>query len=150
MIERKYCGEITEEDVSKNLTIYGWIKTIRNLGGLIFFEVRDRSGFVQVVVDSNQKEIFEVAKKLGNEWVVKVIGDVRERPRENINENIKTGKIEINCKELEIINESQPLPFEVDSEGEINEILRLKYRFLDFRSEEIKKISIQDSEFQHQ
>ncbi|HQP00610.1 MAG TPA: aspartate--tRNA ligase, partial [Caldisericia bacterium] len=139
MVERKYCGEITEEEIGKNLTIYGWIKTIRNLGGLIFFEVRDRSGFVQVVVDSNQKEIFEVAKKLGNEWVVKVIGDVRERPKENINENIKTGKIEIDCKELEIINESQPLPFEVDSEGEINEILRLKYRFLDFRSEEMKK-----------
>lgn len=64
MLKRKYCGEITEEDVGKNLTIYGWIKTIRNLGGLIFFEVRDRSGFVQVVVDSNQKEIFEIAKKL--------------------------------------------------------------------------------------
>ncbi|HOK18035.1 MAG TPA: aspartate--tRNA ligase [Caldisericia bacterium] len=139
MVKRKYCGEITEENIGKNLTIYGWIKTIRNLGGLIFFEVRDRSGFVQVVVDSNQKEIFEIAKKIGNEWVVKVTGDVRERPKENINENIKTGKIEINCKELEIINESLPLPFEIDSEGEINEILRLKYRFLDFRGEEMKK-----------
>ncbi|MGB9750006.1 MAG: aspartate--tRNA ligase [Caldisericia bacterium] len=138
MLERRYCGEITEDDVGKTLTIYGWIKTIRNLGGLIFFEVRDRSGFVQVVIDSNQKDIFEIAKKIGNEWVVKFKGEVRKRPEENINENIKTGKIEIQCKDLEIINESLPLPFEINGEGEINEILRLKYRFLDFRREEMK------------
>jgi len=138
MVERRYCGEITENDIGKTLTIYGWIKTIRNLGGLIFFEVRDRSGFVQVVIDSNQKDIFEIAKKIGNEWVVKFIGEVRKRPEENINENIKTGKIEIQCKDLEIINESLPLPFEINGDGEINEILRLKYRFLDFRREEMK------------
>lgn len=138
MLRSKYCGEITEEDIGKNLTIYGWIKTKRNLGGLIFFEVRDRTGFVQVVVNSNQKNIFEIAKKIGNEWVVKFTGTVRARPEENINENIKTGKIEIYCNELEIINESLPLPFEIDSNSEINENLRLKYRFLDFRREKIK------------
>jgi len=138
MLRSKYCGEITEEDIGKTLTICGWIKTIRNLGGLIFFEVRDRTGFVQVVVDSNQKNIFETAKKIGNEWVVKITGNVRERPKENINENIKTGRIEIYCNDLEIINESLPLPFEIDSNEEINEILRLKYRFLDFRREEMK------------
>ena len=138
MLRNKYCGEITEEDIGKTLTICGWIKTIRNLGGLIFFEVRDRTGFVQVVVDSNQKNIFETAKKIGNEWVVKITGNVRERPKENINENIKTGRIEIYCNDLEIINESLPLPFEIDSNEEINEILRLKYRFLDFRREEMK------------
>jgi len=138
MLRSKYCGEITEEDIGKTLTICGWIKTIRNLGGLIFFEVRDRTGFVQVVVDSNQKNIFETAKKIGNEWVVKITGNVRERPKENINENIKTGRIEISCNDLEIINESLPLPFEIDSNEEINEILRLKYRFLDFRREEMK------------
>ncbi|MGQ9844991.1 MAG: aspartate--tRNA ligase [Caldisericia bacterium] len=138
MLRDKYCGEITEEDVGKNITIYGWIKTIRNLGGLIFFEVRDRTGFVQVVVDYNQKNIFEIAKKIGNEWVVKVTGTVRARPKENINESIKTGKIEIYCNELEIINESLPLPFEIDSDNEINENLRLKFRFLDFRREKIK------------
>ena len=138
MLRSKYCGEITEEDIGKTLTICGWIKTIRNLGGLIFFEVRDRTGFVQVVVDSNQKNIFETAKKIANEWVVKITGNVRERPKENINENIKTGRIEISCNDLEIINESLPLPFEIDSNEEINEILRLKYRFLDFRREEMK------------
>lgn len=138
MLRSKYCGEITEEDIGKNMTIYGWIKTIRNLGGLIFFEVRDRTGFVQVFVDCNQKNIFEIAKKIGNEWVVKVSGTVRARPKENINENIKTGKIEIYCNELEIINESLPLPFEIDSDNEINENLRLKFRFLDFRREKIK------------
>lgn len=138
MLRSKYCGEITEEDIGKNLTIYGWIKTIRNLGGLIFFEVRDRTGFVQVVVDCNQKNIFEIAKKIGKEWVVKVTGTVIARPKENINESIKTGKIEIYCNELEIINESLPLPFEIDSDNEINENLRLKFRFLDFRREKIK------------
>lgn len=138
MLRSKYCGEITEEDIGKNLTIYGWIKTIRNLGGVIFFEVRDRTGFVQVVVDYNKKNIFEIAKKIGNEWVIKVTGTVRARPKENINENIKTGKIEIYCSELEIINESLPLPFEIDSNVEINENLRLKYRFLDLRREKMK------------
>lgn len=138
MLRSKYCGEITEKDIGKTLTICGWIKTVRNLGGLIFFEVRDRTGFVQVVVDSNQKNIFETAKKIGNEWVVKITGNVRERPKENINENIKTGRIEIYCNELEIINKSLPLPFEIDSNEETNEILRLKYRFLDFRREEMK------------
>lgn len=138
MKRSKYCGEITEEDIGKTVTIFGWVKTIRDLGGLIFFEVRDRTGYVQVVIDSNKKEIFDLAKKIGNEWVIKVVGLVKERPKENINENISTGKIEIICNNLEVINESLPLPFEIDDKSEINETLRLKYRFLDFRREVMK------------
>lgn len=138
MLRTDYCGEVTEEKIGKEVTLCGWVKTIRDLGSLIFIELRDRSGYVQVVIDSKNKESFEKAKKLGNEFVIKIKGFVRERPKENINEKIKAGKIEIECNELEIINESPPLPFDIESREEISELLRLKYRFLDFRSEEMK------------
>ncbi len=138
MLRSKYCGEITELDIGRTLTICGWVKNKRDLGGLVFIEVGDRTGIVQVVVDSSNHESFEISKKIGNEWVVKVFGEVRERPKENINENIKTGKIEIVCKEIEVINECEALPFELDQKNEINENLRLKYRFLDFRRETMR------------
>lgn len=139
MLRSKYCGEISTDDIGKVVTIYGWIKNIRNLGGLLFIEVGDRTGKVQVVIDSKNRDIYEISKNIGVEWVVKVIGEVKERPKENINLNLKTGKIEIICKEIEVINECEPLPFELDEKSEINEILRLKYRFLDFRRESMRE-----------
>ncbi|MDI6861636.1 MAG: aspartate--tRNA ligase [Caldisericia bacterium] len=138
MLRTDYCGEVTEEKIGKEVVLCGWVKTIRDLGSLIFIELRDRTGYVQIVVDNRNKDNFEKAKKLGNEYVIKVKGIVRERPKENINEKIKTGKIEVECNEIEIINESLPLPFDLESREEINELLRLKYRFLDFRREEMK------------
>jgi len=138
MIRTDYCGEVTEEKIGKEVILCGWVKTIRDLGSLIFIELRDRSGYVQIVVDNKNRENFEKAKKLGNEYVVKVKGIVKPRPKENINEKIKTGKIEVECNEIEIINESLTLPFDLESREEINESLRLKYRFLDFRREEMK------------
>ncbi len=138
MLRTIYCGEVTEKHIGKEVILCGWVKTIRDLGSLIFLELRDRSGYVQIVIDSNNREIFEKAKKVGVEYVLKVKGKVRERPKENINEKIITGKVEIECNELEIINESLPLPFDLESNKEINETLRLKYRYLDFRREEMK------------
>ncbi|MCX8095060.1 MAG: aspartate--tRNA ligase [Caldisericia bacterium] len=138
MLRTDYCGEVTEEKLGKEVILCGWVKTIRDLGSLIFIELRDRTGYIQIVIDYKNKENFEKAKKLGNEYVLKVKGIVRERPKENINEKIKTGKIEVLCNEIEIINESLPLPFDLESREEINELLRLKYRFLDFRREEMK------------
>jgi aspartyl-tRNA synthetase len=138
MIRTIYCGEVTEEYIGKEVTLCGWAKTIRDFGSLIFIELRDRSGYVQIVIDNKNKDVFDKAKKVGVEYVLKVNGKVRERPKENINEKIKTGKIEIECKNLEIINESLPLPFDLESNKDINETLRLKYRYLDFRREEMK------------
>jgi len=140
MERSKYCGEINISDVGKKLTLFGWVKTIRDLGGLTFIELRDRTGFVQVVFDPEKDEtLHKKVKELGLEWVLKVVGIVRERPKENINDKIPTGEVEVVAEELEVLNKSEPLPFEIDSKNEINELLRLKYRYLDIRREFMKK-----------
>ncbi len=140
MERSKYCGEINKSDVGKKLTLFGWVKTIRDLGGLTFIELRDRTGFVQVVFDPEKDEtLHKKVKELGLEWVLKVVGIVRERPKENINDKIPTGEVEVVAEELEVLNKSEPLPFEIDSKNEINELLRLKYRYLDIRREFMKK-----------
>ena len=140
MERSKYCGEINKSDVGKKLILFGWVKTIRDLGGLTFIELRDRTGFVQVVFDPEKdKTLHKKVKELSLEWVLKVIGIVRERPKENINDKIPTGEVEVVAEELEVLNKSEPLPFEIDSKNEINELLRLKYRYLDIRREFMKK-----------
>ncbi len=140
MERNKYCGEINKSDVGKRLTLFGWVKTIRDLGGLTFIELRDRSGFVQIVFDPERdKTLHKRVKEIGLEWVLKVVGTVRERPKENINDKIPTGEVEVVAEEMEVLNRSDPLPFEIDSKSEINELLRLKYRYLDIRREFMKR-----------
>ena len=140
MERSKYCGEINKSDVGKKLTLFGWVKTIRDLGGLTFIELRDRSGFVQIVFDPEKdKTLHKRVKEIGLEWVLKVVGTVRERPKENINDKIPTGEVEVVAEEMEVLNRSDPLPFEIDSKSEINELLRLKYRYLDIRREFMKR-----------
>ncbi|HDJ99789.1 MAG TPA: aspartate--tRNA ligase, partial [Firmicutes bacterium] len=140
MERSKYCGEINKSDVGKKLTLFGWVKTIRDLGGLTFIELRDRSGFVQIVFDPERdKTLHKRVKEIGLEWVLKVVGTVRERPKENINDKIPTGEVEVIAEEMEVLNRSDPLPFEIDSKSEINELLRLKYRYLDIRREFMKR-----------
>ena len=140
MERSKYCGEINKSDVGKKLTLFGWVKTIRDLGGLTFIELRDRSGFVQIVFDPEKdKTLHKRVKEIGLEWVLKVVGTVRERPKENINDKIPTGEVEVIAEEMEVLNRSDPLPFEIDSKSEINELLRLKYRYLDIRREFMKR-----------
>jgi len=140
MERSKYCGEINKSDVGKKLTLFGWVKTIRDLGGLTFIELRDRSGFVQIVFDPGKdKTLHKRVKEIGLEWVLKVVGTVRERPKENINDKIPTGEVEVVAEEMEVLNKSEPLPFEIDSKSEINELLRLKYRYLDIRREFMKR-----------
>ncbi len=140
MERSKYCGEINKSDVGKRLTLFGWVKTIRDLGGLTFIELRDRSGFVQIVFDPEKdKTLHKRVKEIGLEWVLKVVGTVRERPKENINDKIPTGEVEVVAEEMEVLNRSDPLPFEIDSKSEINELLRLKYRYLDIRREFMKR-----------
>ena len=140
MERSKYCGEINKSDVGKRLTLFGWVKTIRDLGGLTFIELRDRSGFVQIVFDPERdKTLHKRVKEIGLEWVLKVVGTVRERPKENINDKIPTGEVEVIAEEMEVLNRSDPLPFEIDSKSEINELLRLKYRYLDIRREFMKR-----------
>ncbi|RLD15572.1 MAG: aspartate--tRNA ligase [Caldiserica bacterium] len=140
MERSKYCGEVNKSDVGKRLTLFGWVKNIRDLGGLTFIELRDRAGFVQIVFDPEKdKDLHKRIKGVGVEWVLKVVGTVRERPKENINDKIPTGEVEVVAEEMEVLNRSEALPFEIDSRSEINELLRLKYRYLDIRREFMKR-----------
>lgn len=119
--------------LGKNVTVYGWVNKIRKLGGLIFIDLRDRSGIVQLSIKEGSN-IYEIASDIKNEYVLKASGVVVER--ENKNLNIDTGEIEINVEEIEVLNTSLPLPFELDKNS--LEETRLKYRYIDLRREEIK------------
>lgn len=123
------------KDVGKTVELYGWVQKKRNLGGLIFIDLRDRSGIIQLVVKP-ESSIYNQAVSLKNEAVIKATGEILERERKN--DNIETGEIEVLLKEIEIINQSIDLPFEISTETTALEETRLKYRYLDIRREPIK------------
>ncbi|HRU39347.1 MAG TPA: aspartate--tRNA ligase, partial [Candidatus Goldiibacteriota bacterium] len=129
-----YCGSVTEELSGKDVVINGWLDTRRDHGGVIFLDIRDREGKVQVVFDPEiDKDLHEAAHKLRGEYVLAVKGKVRMRPEGTKNTKIKTGMVEIVASEIEVFNQSQPLPFPIDESVEVNEDLRLKYRYIDLR-----------------
>lgn len=123
------------KDVGKTVELYGWIQKKRNLGGLIFIDLRDRSGIIQLVVRP-ESSIYNQATSLKNEAVIKATGEILERERKN--DNLETGEIEVLLKEIEIINQSIDLPFEISTETTALEETRLKYRYLDIRRDPIK------------
>ncbi len=124
------CGELTRKDLKKEIKLCGWVNSRRDHGGIIFIDLRDRYGFTQVVLDP--KKIPE-ADKLRREWCIQISGSVRERPSGMENKKMITGEIEVEVKSLNILNESEVPPFEIDDRVEANEELRLKYRYLDLR-----------------
>ncbi|WP_028828332.1 aspartate--tRNA ligase [Proteocatella sphenisci] len=127
-----YCSTLRITDIDKEVTLMGWIQKSRNLGGLIFADIRDTSGLCQVVFDINiNKELFEKAETLGSEYVVAVKGIVKERQAKN--PNIETGDIEIIANELRILNTSETPPIYIKDDDDVSESLRLKYRYLDLR-----------------
>lgn len=127
-----YCGNLRPENQGSEVVLMGWIQKARNLGGLIFADIRDISGLSQIVFDINDdKEVFEKAENLGSEYVVAVRGTVRERSSKN--PNMPTGDIEIVVSELRILNESETPPIYIKDDDEVSENLRLKYRYLDLR-----------------
>ena len=127
--------------LGEKIKVCGWVNKIRSHGKIIFFDLRDKSGILQVVFSENKnKEIFGITNKVRPEWVIGVEGMVRKRPREMINPKLKTGEIEILAENLEIFSKAKTLPFSVSSLGyEINEEKRLKYRYLDLRRERLKR-----------
>lgn len=140
MIRDKGCGEIRESDIGSNLTIAGWVFRRRDHGGLIFVDLRDRSGILQVVFSPDvSKETHELAHDLRSEYVISVSGEVRRRPEGTENLNLPTGRVELYVNKLEILNESSPLPFSMEDAGNASEALRLKHRYLDLRRPEIQK-----------
>ena len=127
-------AEVAKE-AGQEVTIKGWVHTRRDHGKLVFIDVRDRSGLLQVVFIPSNKEAHEIAQKLRSEFVVEIIGQVNERPANMINDKIPTGKVEMLATSIEILNEAKTPPFAIDQDTfEVNEELRLKYRYLDLRS----------------
>lgn len=128
------CTELGIADVGKTVTVMGWAHKRRNLGSLIFVALRDRTGILQVVFNGTDAgELFSKAETIRNEYVLAVVGEVAKRTPENINTNMKTGEIEIIAKELRILSASETPPVQIEEDSDVNEVLRLKYRFLDLR-----------------
>ncbi|MBI5742010.1 MAG: aspartate--tRNA ligase [Nitrospirae bacterium] len=140
MLRDKYCGEINEQDIGSTLNIAGWANKWRDHGGVIFIDLRDRSGIVQVVFNPEiSSDIHALAHRVRNEFVIQVAGEVRKRPEGTVNPSIPTGQIEIIAKELKILNECRPLPFMIEDETDASESLRYKHRYLDLRRPVIQK-----------
>ena len=134
------CAELSEANIGERVTIMGWVQKNRNKGGLVFVDVRDRSGIIQVVCEegSTAPEIIEKAAKLRSEFVIAVVGKVEARSGA-VNENLATGAIEIKPEELRVLSESETPPFPIEENSKTKEDLRLKYRFLDLRRPDIQR-----------
>lgn len=132
-----YCGELSKNEENQTVTLSGWVHRRRDLGGLIFLQLRDRTGVIQVVVDPDFEELFSTAEQLRNEFVVQVKGQVRARPEEMINKNMASGEIEVLAQELDILNRAKPPAIPIDENLEASEEQRLKYRYLDLRRPEM-------------
>lgn len=132
-----YCGEINETHLDQEVELCGWVHKRRDHGGVIFIDLRDREGIVQVVYDPDRADSFAVAESIRSEYVIKLRGRVRARPDGTINAKMRTGKIEVLGLELEILNHSETPPIQVDGDIEVNEETRLRYRYIDLRRPEM-------------
>ncbi|WP_347996515.1 aspartate--tRNA ligase [uncultured Eubacterium sp.] len=132
------CTEVSNKNIGETVTVMGWVQKKRNLGSLIFVDLRDRSGLLQLVFDDNDKEVFEKAGKLRNEFVIAAVGTVNKRAG-SVNESMETGDIEINVTSLRILSESETPPIPVDDDANTKDELRLKYRYLDLRKPHLQK-----------
>lgn len=134
-----YCGELSKSNENQSVTLSGWVHRRRDLGGLIFLQVRDRTGVLQVVVDPDFEELFATAEQLRNEFVIQVKGTVRARPEDMINKNMASGDIEVLAQDIQILNKAQPPAIPIDENLEASEEMRLKYRYLDLRRPEMQQ-----------
>ncbi|HXY76458.1 MAG TPA: aspartate--tRNA ligase [Steroidobacteraceae bacterium] len=128
-----YCGQVNEQLLGQQVTVAGWVHRRRDHGGVIFVDLRDREGLLQIVFDPGAAAVFTEAERLRNEFVVRVTGRVRERPTGTVNPNLASGRVELVAQQLELLNRSEPLPFQLDEQ--VGEEVRLRYRYLDLRRE---------------
>jgi aspartyl-tRNA synthetase len=128
-----YCGQVDDKLIGQEVTVAGWVHRRRDHGGVIFVDLRDREGLLQIVFDPDVAATFKEAERLRSEFVLKVKGRVRERPAGTVNPNLASGRVELLAQELEVLNRSEPLPFQLDET--VGEEVRLKYRYLDLRRE---------------
>ncbi|MDH5660531.1 MAG: aspartate--tRNA ligase, partial [Gammaproteobacteria bacterium] len=135
-----YCGEVTESLIDQEVTVCGWVHRRRDHGGVIFIDLRDREGLLQVVYDPDIEDAFAKAESVRSEYVLQVKGLVRYRPEGTKNDKLATGQVEVLGKELTILNKADTPPFMLDvADGEVSEDLRLKYRYIDLRREPMQK-----------
>jgi aspartyl-tRNA synthetase len=132
-----YCGQVDESSIGKVVTVAGWAHRRRDHGGVIFVDLRDRAGLLQLVFNPDAAEVFAKAERVRNEFVLEATGLVRERPPGTVNPNLKSGGVELLCQSLEILNRSEPLPFQLDEN--VSEEVRLRYRYIDLRREEMRE-----------
>ena len=140
MLKTISCGDVRAEHIGKTVTLAGWVHRRRDHGGLIFIDMRDREGIVQVVFnpDNAPGGIHAIAESLRNEWVVQVTGTVTARPEGTENPNMSTGEIEVAAEQVKVLNESKTPPFYINEESEVDELIRMKYRFLDLRRQSMR------------
>ncbi|MBN1936409.1 MAG: aspartate--tRNA ligase [Anaerolineae bacterium] len=140
MLKTFACGALRAEHVGQTVTLAGWVHRRRDMGGLIFIDLRDREGLVQIVFDSNQENsAHTIAAEARNEFVLQVSGVVRARSVDQINPNLPTGEIEVAAQAINILNPAKNPPFYINREDETSEVLRLKYRYLDLRRERMQR-----------
>ena len=133
-----FCGELNKKNLKQEVTLCGWVNRRRDHGGVIFLDIRDKKGLAQIVINPETSDTFKLAESVRNEFVLKITGNVIARASEMINKKIPTGEIEVLASEIEILNTSKPIPFQLDS-TETSEEVRLKYRYLDLRRAEMQK-----------
>ena len=144
MSKRKYCGDLSESHIGEIITLYGWVNKVRDHGGVIFVDLRDTKGVIQVVFNPEEKEIFNISERLRNEFIIKISGKVRARPQDAENKNLSSGSVEIVATEIEILSEAQTPPYSFDDD--VSEDVRLKHRFHDLKSKKMQKNIIFRSE----
>ena len=128
-----YCGEVNASHIDQTVTLCGWVHRRRDHGGVIFIDLRDREGLAQVVIDPDTHEAFALAERVRNEFVLKATGRVRRRPEGTENPALPSGEIEVLCNELEILNHAETPPFVIEDDSDVNEDVRLRYRYVDLR-----------------
>ncbi|NRA19937.1 MAG: aspartate--tRNA ligase [Oceanospirillaceae bacterium] len=134
-----YCGDLRVQQVGEEITLVGWVHRRRDHGGVIFLDVRDREGLVQVVFDPDRAESFAIADSVRNEYVIEIKGLVRHRPDGTVNPDMGTGEVEVLGKELVVLNKSETPPFQLDDHQQVSEEVRLKNRFIDLRRPEMQQ-----------
>ena len=133
-----YCGLVNAAHLDQGVTLCGWAHRRRDHGGVIFIDLRDREGLVQVVCDPDRKETFATAERIRNEFVLKITGQVRRRPEGTVNPNLTSGEIEVLAQSIEILNPAATPPFQLDEES-LSETVRLTHRVLDLRRPQMQK-----------